>query len=257
MPPCASRRASKGTAVIVGGESMHAAIELARRRPPLPGRRWSAKRESAFRARICDEPNRQATRDRSGAHISALRSRHAGRMGTEPCRGFEQSAALWARYAEVAANNPAAWIRTAPTAQDIAAIGDDNRPICWPYPKLMVANPNVNQAAAIIVTSLEEARAAGVPDDRMVFIWGGAAATEPMIISRGTAIVTAALRPPSSHEQPRSPVETPGGSTSWSFTVAFPWCPRWRCARLGWKIAAYRRRWRAGSLSLAGRSTII
>ena len=43
----------------------------------------------------------------------------------------------------------------------------------------MVANPLVNQGAAVIVTSLEQARAAGIPEDKLIFVHGGAAASEP------------------------------------------------------------------------------
>lgn len=99
--------------------------------------------------------------------------------GQSPAEGDRESSQLWARYAAVAADNPYAWIRTAPEADAIAGITPDNRLIAWPYPKLMVANPNVNQGAAIIVASLAEARAAGVPEDRIIHIWGGAAAREP------------------------------------------------------------------------------
>ncbi|MGQ0700386.1 MAG: hypothetical protein ACT4PZ_19375 [Panacagrimonas sp.] len=42
----------------------------------------------------------------------------------------------------------------------------------------MAANPNVNQAAAVIFTSLAAARAARVPENRIVHIWGGASASE-------------------------------------------------------------------------------
>ncbi|WP_240612130.1 enoyl-CoA hydratase-related protein [Brevundimonas vesicularis] len=96
-----------------------------------------------------------------------------------PAQGRQKSAALWARYAKVAASNPAAWIRSAPEADAIAAVGPDNRMINWPYTKLMTANPSVNQAAAVIVTSLATARALGVDEDRLIHIWGGAAANEP------------------------------------------------------------------------------
>jgi acetyl-CoA C-acetyltransferase len=99
--------------------------------------------------------------------------------GQHPDQGTAQSASLWAQFAAVAAQNPYAWIKTAPSAANIAAPSPDNRLISWPYPKLMVANPSVNQAAAVIVTSLAAARAAGVPEDRIVHIWGGAAAAEP------------------------------------------------------------------------------
>ena len=55
----------------------------------------------------------------------------------------------------------------------------DNRLIAWPYNKLMVANPMVNQGAALIVTSLAKARAAGIAEDRLVYPLGGASAEEP------------------------------------------------------------------------------
>ena len=96
-----------------------------------------------------------------------------------PAEAQAESAALWAQYAEVATQNPGAWLRSAPSAAEIAETGPDNRLINWPYPKLMTANPNVNQAAAIIVTSLAVARAQGIADDKLVHVWGGAQAIEP------------------------------------------------------------------------------
>ena len=99
--------------------------------------------------------------------------------GQTPEQAKAESANLWAKYAAVAARNPCAWNKKAPTAEAIATVDADNRMICWPYPKWMVANPQVNQSAAVIVTSLAAARLAGVPDDRIVYIWGGALAVEP------------------------------------------------------------------------------
>ncbi|CAN5354898.1 hypothetical protein BH10PSE4_BH10PSE4_31620 [soil metagenome] len=99
--------------------------------------------------------------------------------GQTPQEGQLESAELWARYAQVAATNPSAWITTSPSAAEIAEITPDNRLINWPYPKLMVANPSVNQSAAIMVTSLAKARALGIPEGRLIHIWGGAAAVEP------------------------------------------------------------------------------
>ncbi|MES2095630.1 MAG: enoyl-CoA hydratase-related protein [Pseudomonadota bacterium] len=99
--------------------------------------------------------------------------------GQSPAQAHAESAALWARYAEVAAANPNAWIRTAPDADTIAGVTADNRMINWPYPKLMVANPSVNQSAAIVVMSLARALELGIAEDRLIYIWGGAAAREP------------------------------------------------------------------------------
>jgi len=103
----------------------------------------------------------------------------AAAWGQSPAEARAESGALWARYATVAAANPRAWMRKAPRADEIVTPSEANRLIAWPYTKLMVANPAVNQGAAVIVTSLEVARAAGIPDDRLVHILGGAAASEP------------------------------------------------------------------------------
>jgi acetyl-CoA C-acetyltransferase len=103
----------------------------------------------------------------------------AHHWGQTPAQALAESGALWSAYAAVAARQPNAWIRTAFTSDQITTLRPDNRPIAWPYTKLMVANMQVNQGAAVILTSLAAARAAGVADDRLVFVWGGAAAREP------------------------------------------------------------------------------
>jgi acetyl-CoA C-acetyltransferase len=43
----------------------------------------------------------------------------------------------------------------------------------------MVANPTVNMGGALLMTSLAKARAAGIPEDRLIYAWGGASAEEP------------------------------------------------------------------------------
>jgi acetyl-CoA C-acetyltransferase len=99
--------------------------------------------------------------------------------GQVPEQGQAESARLWAAYAEVASRNPNSWLQRRFTPEEIATPGPSNRMIAWPYPKLMTANPQVNQGAAVLLTSLEVARAAGIPDHRMVHPRGGAAANEP------------------------------------------------------------------------------
>lgn len=51
--------------------------------------------------------------------------------------------------------------------------------IAWPYTKQMVANPLVNMGASVLMTSLGNALAAGIPEDRLVYVWSGAQASEP------------------------------------------------------------------------------
>jgi acetyl-CoA C-acetyltransferase len=78
-------------------------------------------------------------------------------------------AALWARLAGVAAENPNAWVRRGPDADEIATPTAENRWVAYPYTKLFVANMVVDQAAALILCSAEAARRAGVAEERFVY----------------------------------------------------------------------------------------
>lgn len=99
--------------------------------------------------------------------------------GQTPREALKESAALWSRYSQVAADNPYAWSRKALTTEQVGAASDSNRMICWPYTRSMVANPLVNMGAGVLMTSLGRARELGIAEDRLVFVWGGAAANEP------------------------------------------------------------------------------
>jgi acetyl-CoA C-acetyltransferase len=107
---------------------------------------------------------------------------NAGRAayGQTLAQGQAESAAIWSRFSEVAESNPGAWLRRRVSADDIMTVSAANRPIAFPYCKLMVANSSVNQGAGFIVTSLTEARARGIGDERLIFIGRGAAAHEPV-----------------------------------------------------------------------------
>jgi acetyl-CoA C-acetyltransferase len=94
-----------------------------------------------------------------------------------------ETAELWSRFSSIASNNPYAWLRRVFEPSEISTPSPDNRRVAGPYRKLMVANPTVNQGAAILLTSLGCARAVGVSEDRLVFVWGGSAASEPQDIS--------------------------------------------------------------------------
>src|SRR5713226_6473819 len=99
--------------------------------------------------------------------------------GQTPREALAESGKLWSTYSDVASNNPNSWLKKHFTSDEITTPSPDNRLIAWPYTKLMVANPTVNMGGALILTSLAKARAAGVPEDRIVYAWGGASAEEP------------------------------------------------------------------------------
>jgi acetyl-CoA C-acetyltransferase len=99
--------------------------------------------------------------------------------GQTPREAMAESGQLWSTYSDVAAQNPHAWLKRRFTSDEITTPTPDNRLIAWPYTKLMVANPTVNMGAAVLMTSLAKARAAGIAEDRLIHVWGGASAEEP------------------------------------------------------------------------------
>lgn len=85
---------------------------------------------------------------------------------------------LFQRFNAVAAANPESWFPTARSAEEIATPGEKNRYVGFPYTKYMNAVIEVDQAAAVIMTSVEKAREMGVPEDKWVFLHGCADVTE-------------------------------------------------------------------------------
>jgi acetyl-CoA C-acetyltransferase len=96
---------------------------------------------------------------------SALRAA----AGRTPAEHRDHLARLWGGFAAVAAANPHAWDRSGPDGAAIVSPAPRNRLLAAPYTKLLASQWNVDQAAALLLCSYEAARAAGVPDDRLVF----------------------------------------------------------------------------------------
>jgi len=90
---------------------------------------------------------------------------------------------LWASFSAVAADNPHAWIREARTAEEIRTISGFNRPVSFPYPKLMNSNNNVDQAAALIMCSETRARSLGIPEEKWIYPWAGTDAHDAYLAS--------------------------------------------------------------------------
>ena len=97
---------------------------------------------------------------------------------------------LFNRLAVVAKDNPLATRREGYSAERLATISDDNRWICFPYPRLMNANAIIDQAAAVLVTSVGKATEWGIPRERWVFLHGCADGTDTWIVSERTKLDT-------------------------------------------------------------------
>jgi len=95
----------------------------------------------------------------------------------------DRIAELWSRFSEVAATNPFAWSQEAMTPGQVAMPSADNRMVGFPYTKVMNTNNTVDQGAALLLCSVEAARAAGVGEDRWVFPWSGADAHDHLAVS--------------------------------------------------------------------------
>jgi acetyl-CoA C-acetyltransferase len=96
---------------------------------------------------------------------SALRAAE-GRSLVEHRR---EVADLWERFNRVARTNPRAAFQAPMTAEDIDSPGPGNRPLAFPYNKWHSTQWTVDQAAALLLCSVETARRFGVPADRWLF----------------------------------------------------------------------------------------
>ncbi|MGI6870597.1 acetyl-CoA acetyltransferase [Amycolatopsis sp. 3B14] len=95
-------------------------------------------------------------------------------LGQSFAQAQEWSARMYSEFSAVAARNDAAWHPTPRTPDEIATVGPKNRMICFPYPLLMNATAKVDQAAAILVASAEEADRLGVPESKRIHLWSAA-----------------------------------------------------------------------------------
>src|SRR5439155_526010 len=90
---------------------------------------------------------------------------------------------LGSRFAAVAAGNPYAWFPVEHSPEEITSVRADNRMVGFPYPKLMNAIIETDQAAALIMTGSRTARELGIPEDRWVYLRGCGDATDKWFVS--------------------------------------------------------------------------
>ncbi len=178
----AAQRIARGTssvALIVGAEAQYAVNNAKRANADLP---WTPYATQAPRfKRAADYVHPLAIRMEVAWPVNVYPFYEIGAAhswGQTPAEAQRETGETWSAYSKVAARNPYAWLPKALTSDEVTTPTADNRLISWPYTKRMVANPNVNQGAAVIVTSLAKARAAGTPESQLVYVGLGAFANE-------------------------------------------------------------------------------
>ncbi|KWX65567.1 acetyl-CoA acetyltransferase [Mycobacterium sp. NAZ190054] len=95
-----------------------------------------------------------------------------------------QMAELFAPMSKVAAKNTFSSSPVERSVDEIATVTDENRMICDPYPRLLVARDTVNQGAAAVLTSVEAARRLGVPEEKWVYLHGHSDLVEQPLLDR-------------------------------------------------------------------------
>ncbi|ABD08302.1 acetyl-CoA acetyltransferase [Rhodopseudomonas palustris HaA2] len=173
-------RGEAHVAVVCGAEAQSTVTKAARAKLELPWTPFASdapepKRGAAFQKPIAT----QLGVARPITVYPLYEAATAAHWGQTPRQALDESGVLWSRYAQAAAANPNAWIKRAFAPSEITTPSPDNRLIAWPYTKLMVANPSVNLGAAVLLTSLAKAREAGIAEEKLIYIHGGASAEEP------------------------------------------------------------------------------
>jgi acetyl-CoA C-acetyltransferase len=92
--------------------------------------------------------------------------------------------ALFEPFTRVAAANPHAAAPIERDAAELVTPSAANRPIADPYTRYVVAREKVNQGAAVLLTSVGEARRLGIPAERWVFLPGHADLRERDLMDR-------------------------------------------------------------------------
>ncbi|WP_408587933.1 enoyl-CoA hydratase-related protein [Novosphingobium sp.] len=91
---------------------------------------------------------------------------------------------LWETFSKVAADNPHAQFPQARSAAFLATESRENYKVADPYLKWHVAQDAVNQGAAVILTSVANAIAMGIPPENWVFLHGYSAAKDKPVTER-------------------------------------------------------------------------
>ncbi len=91
---------------------------------------------------------------------------------------------LFAPFTKVAAGNPHAMSREIHEAAELAAVTPSNRLVADPYTRRLVARDQANQGAAVLMTSVGQAKALGVSSERFIYLHGAADVRERLPMER-------------------------------------------------------------------------
>jgi acetyl-CoA C-acetyltransferase len=79
---------------------------------------------------------------------------------------------LFSPFSKVASENPHAWFPTYRSPEEISTPSEKNRFVGYPYTKYLNAVIEVDQAGAVVMTSVAKARALGIDESKWVYLHG-------------------------------------------------------------------------------------
>jgi acetyl-CoA C-acetyltransferase len=91
---------------------------------------------------------------------------------------------LFAPFTKIAARNPFSAAPEEHDAVELAAVTERNRLIADPYPRFLVARDQVNQGAAVLLTSVQAAQQLGIDESKWVFLHGQADLRDRNLLDR-------------------------------------------------------------------------
>ena len=167
-------RGETRAALIAGGEALRTQLGVER-----AGLEVSWAEDPGGQPELVGDPRRGWTdhEDRHGmraaiAMYPLFENAIRGQRRRTPGEHLKAISQLMAGFAAVAADNPLATRRQGWSAGRLATIDAENRWIGYPYPRFMVSNAFIDQAAAFLVTSVGVARELGIDPKRWVFLHG-------------------------------------------------------------------------------------
>lgn len=167
-------RGEMRAALVVGGEALRTQHGVERARVPV-----SWEEDPGGEPELIGDPRRGWNEHEDRHNLRAAITQYPlfenairGARGRSVAEHMDAMARLMSGFARVAAGNALATRREGYTAERLACIDAANRWIGFPYPRLMVANAFIDQAAAFIITSVGAACSLGIDESKWVYLHG-------------------------------------------------------------------------------------
>jgi acetyl-CoA C-acetyltransferase len=175
-----------GMALLCGAEAISTVRQLTARGET---RDWSETWGPDMEDRGYGHPLLSADLARHGARIpitvyALFENARRARVGLGRADYSLEMGRLFAPFTKVAARNPHAMSREIHEAAELATVTPANRLVADPYTRRLVARDQANQGAAVLMTSVGQARALGVPPERFIYLHGAADVRERLPMER-------------------------------------------------------------------------